>query len=302
MYVRNNDYYNALRTLKENLVFSSPEESRFLQRRMLGWFEDIYLNNQADTKLSAVKSLALYNDFNWLAEQSPSQNHIIQKLADRLVAVDLLPRAAKLLEELLEKPNLSLEERGKIGARLAIIHLFERNSPDALEVLNQTDHPQLSEELQAHRRVILARTLSNLGNIDEALELLADDYSKNALLLKTDIYWTGRQWDRASDTLKYLIEKPQPGKALSSEQIGYILDWATALKQAGKETVLVRLRNKFLPWFADTKYHSAFNILTNYLETDKIDLKEISQVVSDVQTFSDYAKVYNESLKNLDLK
>lgn len=301
LYVKNHDYYNGLRTLNENLALSTPAQKELLSNRMLGWFEDIYLNNQADTTLSAIKALALYQDFNWLALRSTQHDRIIQKLADRLVAVDLLPRASQLLEELLQDPRLPVEDRAKVGARLAIIHLFERDSTLALEVLNATESPGISEELQAHRRVIRSRTLANLGEIEKALNLLDCDYSKNSLLLQADIYWNGGQWAQASDTLKYLVEKPVKGKPLSNEQIGYILDWATALKKAGKETVLVRLRNKFMPWFKETKYHSAFNILTNRLEPDKIDLKQITNVVDDVQNYSNFAKVYNDSLKNLDL-
>ena len=84
---------------------------------------------------------------------------------------------------------------------------------------------------------------------DEALKLLNDDYSKNATLLKAEIFWNARQWGDAADAIKYLIEKPTPGKPVSQEQINYILDWATTLKKAGRETVLVRLRNKFMPYF-----------------------------------------------------
>ena len=65
---------------------------------MVNLFEDIYLNNQADDKMSAIKSLALYKDFEWLAALSKKQNSIIQKLADRLVVVDLMARAQSLLE------------------------------------------------------------------------------------------------------------------------------------------------------------------------------------------------------------
>lgn len=301
LYVKNHDYYNGLKTLQENLPLSTPAQKEMLSNRMLGWFEDIYLNNQADTTLSAVKALALYQDFEWLAARSRYHDQITQKLADRLVAVDLLPRAAQLLEDLLKNSQLSPEDRAKVGARLAIIHLFERDSTLALEVLNETESPDISKELQAHRRVIRSRTMANLGDVEQALDLLDRDYSKNSLLLQADIYWNGGKWAQASDALKYLVEKPVENQPLSNEQIGYILDWATALKKAGKETVLVRLRNKFMPWFKDTKYHSAFNILTNRLEPDKIDLKQISSVVDDVQNYSNFAKIYNDSLKNLDL-
>ena len=95
-----------------------------------------------------------------------------------------------------------------------------------------------------------------------------------------------------------MIEEPQKGHPLSVEQVNYILDWATTLKKAGKETVLVRLRNKFLPYFANTEYHSIFNILTNQLEKDKIDINQIDSIVNDVKTFTDNAKFYEESLQD----
>ena len=111
-------------------------------------------------------------------------------------------------------------------------------------------------------------------------------------------------WNEASDSIRYLVEPPKPGTALSQEQIGYILDWATALQKSGKTTVLVRLRNKFLPYFENTKYYSPFSVLTGNLENDKIDLKAINQTINDVQAFSNFTKLYNDSLKNnhLDLQ
>lgn len=302
LYVKDFDYYNALKTLQEILPLAEKNEKQQLISRMVRLFEDIYLNNQADGRMSALKSLALYNDFEWLGRQSRRRNQIIQKLADRLVAVDLLPRASDLLLELLNKNDLTVEERAKTGARLAVIYLFENRAPDAYDILAATENSGISEELQAHRRVVMAKALSALNRSDEALQLLKEDYGKNALLLKTDIYWKAGRWAEASDTIKYLIERPQAKKPLSQEQIGYILDWATTLKKAGKETVLVRLRNKFMPYFDKTKYRSAFNILTNHLEDDTVDLKEINQIVNDVQNFSNFSKIYNDSLKNTEIK
>ena len=85
---------------------------------------------------------------------------------------------------------------------------------------------------------------------------------------------------------------------MPEEQIEYILDWATTLKKAGKETVLVRLRNKFMPYFVNTKHYSIFNILTNHMEKDKIDINQINSIVNDVQAFTSYAKFYDDSLKD----
>ena len=116
--------------------------------------------------------------------------------------------------------------------------------------------------------------------------------------MKSEFYLDNQEWDKASATIRYLVEKPQPGKELTPEQISYVLDWATALNMAGKTTVLVRLRNKFMPFFKDTKYYSTFSILTSNLEDDKVDLKAINQVINDISAFRNFTRIYNDSLKN----
>ena len=297
LYIKNNDYYSAMRKLNQSLPLEDEEGRKQTMRRMVETFEDIYINNRADN-MPLLKSLALYHDFEWLAPQSRHYNEIVQKLADRLVAVDLLPRAQQLLSRQLKYSSMTPLERSKTGTRLALINLFEDNPGDALEILNATETPDLPPSLLAHRKIIRAKTLAELGHTAEAIALLEDDYSKNALLMKSEFYWDNQEWDKASDTIRYLVEKPQPGKELTPEQISYVLDWATALNMAGKTTVLVRLRNKFMPFFKDTKYYSTFSILTSNLEDDKVDLKAINQVINDISAFRNFTRIYNDSLKN----
>ena len=297
LYIKNNDYYSAMRKLNQSLPLEDEEGRKQTMQRMVETFEDIYINNRADN-MPLLKSLALYHDFEWLAPQSRHYNEIVQKLADRLVAVDLLPRAQQLLSRQLKYSSMTPLERSKTGTRLALINLFEDNPGDALEILNATETPDLPPSLLAHRKIIRAKTLAELGHTAEAIALLEDDYSKNALLMKSEFYWDNQEWDKASDTIRYLVEKPQPGKELTPEQISYVLDWATALNMAGKTTVLVRLRNKFMPFFKDTKYYSTFSILTSNLEDDKVDLKAINQVINDISAFRNFTRIYNDSLKN----
>lgn len=296
LYIKDNDYYQAINSLNEARMSAEGDKKEQLLKKMITIFENIYLSHQADAKLSPIKALALYQDFKWLSELSDRQSAIIQRLADRLFAVDLLPRASNLLNGLLQNYALSPEEKARVGARLAIIELYNESPSAALKILDATDTPGLSPETDGPRRVIRARALSALDESNAALELLKDDYSKNALLFKFQIYWNSGKWAEASDTIKYLVEEPTPGKPLPPEQINYILDWATSLKQAGKETVLVRLRNKFMPYFENTPHQSAFNILTNHLEKDRIDIKEIRSIVNDVKNFSRISRSYYESL------
>ena len=300
MYARQKDFANALRTLQELKNYADYEDKPAVDDRMVRLFENIYIHNEADN-LPALKSLALYHDYEWLAPKSPQYNTIILKLSDRLVAVDLLDRAESLLTNQLRTVPMTPIDRAKIGTRLALIYLFNHKEGEALLMLDDTQSDAIPQTLALQRKIIRAKALTALNRQEEALKLLKNDYSKNAILLKSEIFWNAGLWGPASDNLKYLVEKPTPGQPLSEEQINYILDWATALKKSGKETVIVRLRNTFMPYFKDTKYHSVFNILTGRLEDDKIDLNSIDRMVNDVAAFSNFTKIYTDSLRLADL-
>lgn len=300
VYAQNKNYYNALKTYQDALTIAAPKQKQDILDKMIRLFEEVYINNRADD-MQPLKALAMYQDFEWLAPRSRHYTSIVQKLADRLVAVDLLPRAAEMLKNQLRLVNLEDIQKAQIGTRLALINLFQADNIAALDILDKTEMENMPQSLSQYRKIIRAQALDSLGKHDDALELLEDDTSKNALLLKSSIYWNNARWDKAADTLKYLIEKPVKGKPLSEEQINYILDWATALKKSGRETVIIRLRNKFLPYFAKTPYYSIFNVLTNNLEPDKIDLKAINQAVNDVAAYSNFSKLYNKSLRNTTL-
>ncbi len=297
LYLKNHNYYDALRVLNEQGFIVDGEEKVKVFKKMVRVFEDVFIGNHADESLTPIKALALYEDFSWLGDLSEKRNIIMQKLADRLVAVDLLPRAKDILLSLLLRDDLTSDDIGRIGARLAVIYLFEQFPEKALEVLDATKAERMSPEVSAPRRFIRAKALSARGKVDQALNLLKDDYSSNALLYKFEIYWKAGDWDNASNVIKYLVKEPIKGQPLSKEQIGYILDWATTLKKAGKEMVLVRLYNKFIPYFKGTAYESAFNVLTSHLEKEEVDINKIRSAINDIDNFNNFAKFYMKSLE-----
>ena len=295
VYAENKDYTNALRTYQESLSLADSKQQDQILDKMVKLFEDLYINNLAD-EMTSVKAIALYKDFEWLAAKSRSYTQIAQNIADRMVAADLLDSAANLLKEQLRFVNLSPLTKAQIGARLALIYLFEADNIGALEVLDNTASEGLPANLRQYRKIIRAKGLMSLNKNKEALALLEDDYSKNAILLKTDIYWQDKQWDQAAENIKYLIEKPKPGQELSQEQIKYILDWITALKKAEKDTTIFRIRNTFMPYFEKTPYASSFKVLTSNLETDRVDMNAIDQAVENISAYSDFSKIYDASL------
>ena len=275
----------------------SENRQKNIISKMIKIFEDIFLGNLADENMSSVKSIALYNDFKWLSHKSKHHYLMTLKLADRLVAVDLLDRAKEVLQTMMLDENITTETRARVGSRLAVIALFDNNPAEALSYLKRTEAPDLLPETTNPRRILYSRIQKSLGNYEQALALLENDNSKNAILYKFEIYWDAQDWDKASNTIKQLIKEPVAGEKLSTEQINYLLDWALALKQAGKATVLVRLRNKFAPFFKNTPYNSSFNMLTNNLEKEKINIKSIRSIINDIKNFNDFAKFYTQQLE-----
>ncbi len=303
LYLKTTNFYMALKTLSDLSNLSSKQKPA-IEQRMIQIMEEIYYYNN-DNQFDPIKALALFDDFGYLIERSPHQTAIVIKLADRLVAVDLLQRAEQLLNSYMQQKwySLSHEELSAMGGRLALIDLFQNDENSALKHLGETEFYDISETLRLQRKIIEAKALVQLGDIEKALDMLAGNNSKNALLLKSQIYWDSERWDEASDTIRYLVEKPVEGQPLSDEQIRYILDWLTALKLAGKETVIVRIRNTFMPYFEKTPYASLFNLLTDKLEQDTISIKQIDKTIQNIQTFSNFAKQYTQSLmRSLDNK
>ncbi|MEJ0067681.1 MAG: hypothetical protein WDO24_01900 [Pseudomonadota bacterium] len=75
-------------------------------------------------KLPPLTALALYDDFRDLTPPGPRGDKMIQNLADRLVAMDLLDRAGELLDYQI-KNRLSGTEKARIGARLAVVQMLD---------------------------------------------------------------------------------------------------------------------------------------------------------------------------------
>src|SRR5690606_27643132 len=97
-------------------------------------------------------------------------------LADRLVEVDLLERAAELLEGQV-RYRLEGAQKARIGARLALVRLLDRDPEASLEALDFSAAEGLDEKLASQRRQLKARALAALGRAEEALAALDGDDS-----------------------------------------------------------------------------------------------------------------------------
>ena len=152
---------------------------------------------------------------------------MIRKLADRLVSIDLLDQAALLLERQVQFRVTGIE-KARIGSRLALVHLLNREPEKAIQTLKDTMVPDAPPDLQAQRRRLEARALTDLGRTDDAILLLGADTTDETKQLRAEIYWRSQDWANAAKAIADMVPEPGAG-SLSDANARLVLDWVTAL-------------------------------------------------------------------------
>ncbi len=133
-----------------------------------------------------IEALSLFYDFRELTPIGRRGDEMIRRLADRLVAVDLLDQAAELLQHQVEH-RLQGAARAQVATRLAIVHLLNRKPERALQVLKSTRLSDLSNEVRNQRLMLEARAMSDVGRHGLAVDIAQNLKGPEAARLRSDI-------------------------------------------------------------------------------------------------------------------
>ena len=126
LYLTEGDYRNGLRTLRQAAThFRDHKDAAQVTQQMADAFADVYFGEGGED-LPPVTAIALYDEFKELTPAGQKGDELIRKLADRLVSVDLLGRAAQLLEAQV-KFRLKGLEKARVGTQLALVYLLDRD-------------------------------------------------------------------------------------------------------------------------------------------------------------------------------
>ena len=295
LYLAQNDYRRGLNTLRTAVTyFPERDEVKEIAQTMAESFRNLHLGGEAD-RLPPLKALALYDDFRELTPAGPEGDLMIQRLADRLVAVDLLDRAASLLGHQI-RFRLKGEERARVGAKLALIMLLDRNPKGALSALRNSFQPSLPLDLEDDRRRIRAKATMDLGRYEEAIALLAGDVSREADLLRAHIYWNTKDYSEAAKVLQRLSGDPTDEGAYPEEQARYILSWAVALQLKRDEAGVKMLRQLYGPGMSKSKLGDAFAYIASESPDGTPDIEEMSRRIAEGDKFDAFLKNYRERL------
>src|SRR5258705_609120 len=142
----------------------NSEISRQGQDMAAAPFWPLFLSPKGED-LPPIEALGMFFEFRDLTPIGRRGDEMIRRLADRLVAVDLLDQAAELLQYQIDK-RLEGAARAQVSARLAMVYLTNRKPDRAISSLRSTRIADLSGELRQQRLLPEARAQSQVGPHD----------------------------------------------------------------------------------------------------------------------------------------
>ncbi len=259
-------------------------------------FTRLYLEGAADG-LSPLKAVAIFQEFRELTPTGGEGEELVLELADRLVAVDLLGKAAELLEDQV-RFRLKGERRARAGAKLAHIRLMDEAPELAIEALRATAEAGLPEELMDERRLIQAQALVDLNQNGEALALLVGDQNRGATRLRADIHWKNANWPGAAEALARMLNEDWQGvDNLDADKSQLVLRLAVARLLAGDETGLARLARRYGGAMAETRYAADFALVTATPSGAADSVQAIATRVAEVDRFEAFLESYEARLR-----
>ena len=253
------DPRGAFDTLREAAGdFPDDPQAKDVTKQLSDDVAELFLGHGLED-LPPLKALTLYDEFKDYLPVGERGDAAVRRLVDRLVAVDLLDRAAALLEDQVVH-RLAGKEKARVAGQLAVIRLLDNRPADALKALDIDVGKDVPPDMMRQRQQLRARALSELNRSDEALAILASDNSRDADRLRADIFWRTRNWTEAAKVFARLV--PPPGApTLDRTEAQLVLNWASALTLAGDQLGLSDLRSGYGKAMAATALADAFRVI-----------------------------------------
>jgi tetratricopeptide (TPR) repeat protein len=290
LYTADGRYRDSFYVMRSALAaHPNSDMTRRIQQEAARTFDALFLAGKGDA-LPAIDALALFYDFRELTPIGRRGDEMIRRLADRLVAVDLLDQAAELLQYQVDN-RLQGAARAQVATRLAVIYLMNRKADRALAALRATRTADLTNEVRNQRLLLEARALSDMGRHDVALEVIGNLDGREVIRLRSDIYWAGRHWREAAEQIELLYgERWKDWQPLNDIERSDILR-AELGYALGEDTLgLGRFREKYAAKMAGTPDAHAFEVVSAPLGTSGTEFAAIAHAAAAGDTLDGFLR------------
>ena len=272
-----------------NRLSPNSEIARQGQDAASALFAQLFLGQKGDD-LPPIEALGMFYDYRDLTPIGRRGDEMIRRLADRLVAVDLLDQASELLQYQIDK-RLEGAARAQVAARLAMVYLTNRKPDRAIAALRSTRIADLSGELRQQRLLLEARAQSDVGRHDLALDIVSNLSGRETIRLRSDIYWAARQWRESAEQIElYYADRWRDFRPLNpvekSDMIRAVVGYALAEDSIG----LARFREKYGPLMSSEADRMAFETASKPVGSAGADLAQIAKMAASVDTLDGFLR------------
>lgn len=292
-------YRDGLVTLRRAVMrYPYAEETGQITQTMTDSFTRLFLEGEAD-QLSPLTALSIYDEFRELTPPGREGDEMIRRLADRMVEVDLLDRAADLLSYQLNY-RLENEDKPRVGTQLALIYLLDKQPEKALKALNDSDVGEMSLTLRNERRLMQSRAYYEMEKYQRALELIASLTTPESDMLRADIFWRMGNWSAAAWAYEKLVAQSRPNvvRGLDANQSNLLLNWTTSLVLSRNELGVKAVRDEYLAAMNNTAYGETFDFLTRPDTQMELGATTVQKKLNEIQNAEAFLTNYRDKLKN----
>jgi tetratricopeptide (TPR) repeat protein len=263
--------------------------SRAAQDDAAALFAQLFLSTKGDD-MPPVDALALFYEYSELTPIGRRGDEMIRRLADRLVAVDLLDQASELLQYQVDH-RLEGAARAQVAARLAMVYLMNRKPDRAIGALRTTRIADLAGELRQQRLLLEARAQSDIGRRDLGLDIISNIAGREAIRLRSDIYWAARRWRESSEQIElYYGDRWRDFKPLNPVEKGDVIRAVVGYALAEDSLGLARFREKYAALMSGGTDRAAFDIASKPASTNSAEFAQIAKMAASVDTLDGFLR------------
>ncbi len=302
LYADGKEYRSAFQIMKNTVIaFPNEKEALQIQDDMKEVFTDLFLYGKADS-MSPIKALGLFYDYKELTPIGRLGDELIRRLAGRLIKVELLDQATELLDYQI-KNRLNGIARAQVAARLAMVHLMNRKPALALRTIRDTRQPDLPKSLKRRRDILEARSLGEMGRVENTIDILSQLDGYEIARLRADAYWTAHRWQSAGELIEEMLgTRWQDESPLDNTERFDVLRAAISYSLSEDQFALDRLRKKFYDKMLKGPDAEAFILVTSPISKRGIEFNKLAKEISSIDTLDAFIKEFRARFDIIDGK
>jgi len=248
-------------------------------------FRALFLDGLADG-MQPIQAVGLFYDFQDLTPIGADGDQMVRNLVRRLVDVDLLDEAAKLLKYQVDN-RLNGVPKAQVATDLAWIYLMDRKPESALDAINATRTTVLPPALNAERRLATSRALMGLGRYDAALEVIESDKGRDAEDIRADVAWKQHAWPTAGAMYeRALADRWKTPGTLNSADEAKLLRAGVAFSLADDDAGLGRLRQRYGGFVDGARNPDGLRVALAGADPASLSTDDFSRVTADNEAFN----------------